>query len=133
VHSVFDVWISITRASGRGLAVKITSFLGPGKWQRADREGRLRGERKGHSRRIQGEGRWLVVVNTNCLKPVPFKSHPSLKKQKKIIIRNVCIEKNAIFLIMIKVARSCSVRSCEYPDKKNIFAAILLCKGRHSE
>ncbi len=38
VRNVFDAWISkITRASGRGLAMEIESFLGPVKWHRSKR------------------------------------------------------------------------------------------------
>ncbi len=34
VHNVLDACISITRASGRGLALEIESFFGPVKWHR---------------------------------------------------------------------------------------------------
>jgi hypothetical protein len=37
MHNVLDACISITKGSGRGLALEFESFLGPLKWHRADR------------------------------------------------------------------------------------------------
>jgi hypothetical protein len=37
VHNVLDACISITRGSGRGLGLGIREFLGPVKWNRAER------------------------------------------------------------------------------------------------